>query len=327
MPEPLSHRVKERSPNRRMAVTVCVAAMCEENTLLGASDRMLTAGDVEFEPTTTKIYSITNSNVVMIAGESSLQIEILQRLYAFVAQRLKDMPNEWVPTGDIAIEYHRIYQNIKSTRAERRILNPLGLTVDTFVKRQNELSPHIAKDLTSEILNFEMPAIEAIVTGVDGNGAHIYLVGNSEVNCRDAIGFAAIGAGYWHANSQFMFAGHTRNKPLPETLLLTYAAKKRAEVAPGVGQATDMFTMGPRPGSYVAIHPEVIEDVDKIYRRTRTRATRSVKTANQEVNKYVEQLGKAAAAQEQKTAAPNPTEKPNGKDTSGEESSGTGKPN
>jgi hypothetical protein len=52
--------------------------MCNENILLGAPDRMLTAGDVEFEPTTAKIYEVTNPNVVMIAGESSLQLEILQ---------------------------------------------------------------------------------------------------------------------------------------------------------------------------------------------------------------------------------------------------------
>ena len=116
-------------------------------------------------------------------------------------------------------------------------------------------------------------------------------------------------------------------RPLPETLLLTYAAKKRAEVAPGVGSGTDMFTMGSQPGTYTTILPEVIQDVDKIYKRTRGRSETSIKKANLEVNKYVEQLGKAAAAQEQKTAAPNPTtDKPNGKEA-GEANSGAGKSN
>lgn len=135
-------------------------------------------------------------------------------------------------------------QAIKSKHAEIRALGPLSLTMDSFIKRQKEMTPEIVKDLTSAIVNFDMPEIEAIVTGIDGTGTHIYVVTNSGVECRDAIGFAAIGIAYWHANSQFMFAGHNRMRPLPETLLLTYAAKKRAEVAPGVGSGTDMFTTG-----------------------------------------------------------------------------------
>jgi hypothetical protein len=172
-----------------------------------------------------------------------------------------------------------------------------------------------------------MPAIEAIVSGVDGIGAHIYVVNNSEVTCRDAIGFAAIGAGYWHANSQFMFAGHNRNRPLAETLLLTYAAKRRAEVAPGVGIGTDMFSIGPTPGTYAAIIEPIIKDVDEIYKRTRARAAQSIEESNKEVTKYVEQLGQAATAQQQKTPTPNPTEKTNGEESVGEEGIRTTKPN
>jgi hypothetical protein len=263
----------------------------------------------------------------MIAGEASLQIEILQSLYKFAAERIKERAQEWVPIIDIANEYQSIYQDIKSRKAESRVLRPLGLTRDTFIKRQREMSDSIVENLTKEIVNFEMPAIEAIVSGIDGSGAHIYGANNAEVTCRDAIGFAAIGAGYWHANSQFMFAGHNRNRPLSETLLLTYAAKRRAEVAPGVGIGTDMFSVGPAPGTYGSISKEVIADLGKIYKRTRARATQSIKKSNQEVNEYVEQLGRAAAAQEQKTPTPNPTEKTNGADLGGEEDTGTTKPN
>jgi len=309
-------------------VTVCVAAMCAGNILLGASDRMLTAGDVEFEPESPKIYNPTNSIVVMVAGESSLQMEIMYRVYRWAAEQIKEKPQDWVPVGALAREYHRTYQSIKSEYAEARVLGPLALTLDSFIKRQKEMADSIVKDMTSAIVNFEMPGIEAIITGIDTTGAHIYVVTNSEIACRDAIGFAAIGVGYWHANSQFMFAGHNRVRPLPETLLLTYAAKKRAEVAPGVGVGTDMFTMGPELGSYSTILPGVIEDVDKIYKGTRKRSEASVKKANAEVNKYVEQLSKAAAAQEQRTTSPKPTtDKANGKEAPGETNSGAGKPN
>jgi hypothetical protein len=137
-------------------VTVCVAAMCADNILIGASDRMLTAGDVEFEPETAKIYSITNSSIVMIAGEASLQIEILQSLYKFAAERIKERAQEWLPIIDIANEYQSIYQDIKSRKAESRVLRPLGLTRDTFIRRQREMSDSIVENLTKEIVNFEM---------------------------------------------------------------------------------------------------------------------------------------------------------------------------
>lgn len=310
-----------------VTVTVCVAAMCSSNILLGASDRMLTSGDVEFEPATAKIYNPTNSTVIMIAGESSLQAQILNIIYPWASERIKHKPEEWIRIEELADKYYRGYQSIRSSQAEMRVLGPLGMTLDSFIKRQREMTPEIVKELTQAIVNFEMPDIEAIVAGIDDTGVHLYIVTNNGVVCRDAIGFAAIGIGYWHANSQFMFAEHNRERPLPETLLLTYAAKKRAEVAPGVGIGTDMFTMGPNLGSYFAILPQVIQDVDKIYKRTRTRAKTSIEKANKEVNKYVEQLSKAATAQEQKTATPKPAPDQSGGKETGEADTGTGRPN
>jgi hypothetical protein len=196
------------------------------------------------------------------------------------------------------------------------------MTLDSFAQHQQAMSPKLVSDLSRAIINFDMPGIEAIVAGVDGMGSHIYVVTNSEVSCRDAVGFAAIGVGFWHANSQFMFAGHNRSMPLPETLLLTYAAKRRAEVAPGVGSATDMFTMGPAPGAYSRIKPEIIEDLGKIYKRTRKRAAQSVKKGNDEVTKYVAQLGKEATQQQQVSPAPSETTDREGNE--GAADSGTG---
>jgi hypothetical protein len=288
---------------------------------------MLTAGDVEFEPETSKIYSLSNSTAVMVAGDASLQIEILQSLFKFVGDRIRANPQEWVLIGDIAQEYQSVYQTIKARKAEMRILKPLGLSQNSFIARQGEMSSSVVESLTKEILNFEMPAIEAIICGVDGTGAHMYVASNSDVACRDAIGFAAIGVGFWHANSQFMFAEHNRTRPLPETLLLTYAAKRRAEVAPGVGEGTDMFSIGPDTGSFGTIPDSIIKDLSKIYGRTRVSTAKAIKRSNQEVTRYVEQLAKAAAPQEQPTPTATPTEKTNGAEQVREEGDGTRKPN
>jgi hypothetical protein len=132
----------------------------------------------------------------------------------------------------------------------------------------------------------------------------LLLEGEGDVECLDTVGFAAIGIGRWHANSQFMFAGHDRFKPIPETLLLTYAAKRRAEVSPGVGEGTDMFTIGPRLGSHVRISPQIVDDLGKIYRRIRGSNQKAIKKGNLEVRKYVENLAGTPTPEEQEATPP-----------------------
>lgn len=70
-------------------MTVCVAAMCDTNVIIGASDRMLTAGDIQFEPQQPKIIPLSNSVVVMIAGDSSLQAQIMQKIINDVRERIE----------------------------------------------------------------------------------------------------------------------------------------------------------------------------------------------------------------------------------------------
>ncbi len=126
------------------------------------------------------------------------------------------------------------------------------------MSRQQEMAPELVRQLATELINFVPPRVATIFAGIDAFGAHIYSAQNGDVTCQDGVGFAAIGAGYWHADSQFMFAGHTRTRPMPETLLLSYSAKKRAEVAPGVGEGTDMFFIGPALGSYTLVGEHVL---------------------------------------------------------------------
>jgi hypothetical protein len=74
-----------RKFKRKVPLTVCIAAICEGGIVLGACDKMMTAGDVEFEPQaptgrSMKVFPITNSIAVMTAGDSGLQSEIVQGL-------------------------------------------------------------------------------------------------------------------------------------------------------------------------------------------------------------------------------------------------------
>ena len=118
---------------------------------------------------------------------------------------------------------------------------PLGLNTDMFLAQQKEMSDYFANGLRDQLQNFAGQAVEALIVGSDGDGAHIYEVDFlGTVRCMDDVGFAAIGAGAWHAKSQLMQTGYTKTNTYAYALAQTYAAKRPAEVAPGVGSRTDI---------------------------------------------------------------------------------------
>jgi 20S proteasome alpha/beta subunit len=281
-------------------MTVCIAAMFNDSGVIGASDRMITAGDVQFQPQQTKIIPLSSSIVVTVAGDYALQVEIFQNVRSDVDRRIQNEPDNWWKVSDVADLYSHYYKQVKLKRAETAILAPLGLNNDTWISKQAQMAPQLITQIATELLNFEIPVVETIFAGIDTTGAHIYVADKGSLTCHDGVGFAAIGAGYWHADSQFMFAGHTRQRQLPETLLLTYSAKKRAEVAPGVGEATDMFMVSGL-GSYTAIGDHVLDELEKIYKTTQQSYAESDKQANQQIKAYVEELARATTAKEQAT--------------------------
>jgi hypothetical protein len=70
----------------------------------------------------------------------------------------------------------------------------------------------------------------------------LYLVDKKyDVSCHDDIGFLAIGIGSWHASSQLMQVRYSRGWQFGQAIALAYAAKKQAEIAPGVGPDTDLY--------------------------------------------------------------------------------------
>jgi hypothetical protein len=285
-------------------MTVCVAAICKSPdnafpAILGASDRMVTATDIEFEPQRPKILPLTTSIVAMLAGDSTLQWEVLLNVNSEIIARINAEPKKWLNVRDVADWYARSYNEAKLKRAENAILAPLGLSRDSFITRQHELDSDLIRKLATELKNFDAPDVETIFAGFDTWGPHIYVAYNSQVNCLDPIGFAAIGIGCRHANSQLMFSRHTSDRPFPETLLLIYSAKKRAEAAPGVGEGTDMFRIGPQLGSYTVISQDVLDTVETIYKETLTATQEVLQRGEQKINQYIEQLTKAPPTEKQ----------------------------
>ena len=259
---------------------------------------MLTSGDgeIEFEPAFPKSFPLSSSIVAMTVGDSALQAEILQDVLPLVREQIAARPDVWLKVKDMAELYSSTYIKIKNKRAENAVLGPLGLTRKTFYEGQKSMSDDFINRVTKELVNFYMADFDTIITGIDLDGAHIYVVGNNSLNCFDTVGFAAIGSGARHAQSQFMLARHGRADKQEETILLTYSSKKYSEVAPGVGKATDMFGIGPELGSYFPINEGMLDDLEKMHKRRVRREQIALKKSVKEVHEYTKKLREAAAA-------------------------------
>ena len=309
-------------------MTVCIAAICDTMSIIGACDRMMTSGDIEFEPhldsiakpplpaplsdgynTNQKIYPITNVTVAMTAGDSGLQSQIFGKLLSIVTNRIAAHPKDWISVEEFVQHYIDIYNNIRTQRAQEAILVPFGLNQESFIAKQHEMSSDFLTEILAKLRRFESTftadhGVEVIFAGIDkmAEGAfkpRLYtivktLAGDS-VTCNDSVGFAAVGSGARHAESQFMLAGHSPFSPRAETILLTYIAKKRSEIAPGVGEGTDMFNIGPGWQPFVMLQNIADFDLKKvasIYQTLEDEQKNAVERGKQHMQKYLDEFFK-----------------------------------
>lgn len=307
MPVHLRRSPIGREPEPEKNVTVCVAAIGGGAKIFLASDRMITSGDVEFEPTSIrKVEWFTNSIVAMWAGEAAYQREVLSAVSRRVRTHLQAVPNEWLKVRDVAGWYADEWAAAKRRRAELAVLAPLGLTFADLHAAKHAFSDEVIKTVLQWLADYTLPdehhgVTACIIAGADtdnvipGNYAcHLYRAINGTVSCEDAVGFAAIGAGARHANSHFMQAAFHPTATFEETLWLTYSAKRRAEAAPGVGAGTDIsFIEG--PGTNYPIASEHIVSLDTMFAKVRAREARERRTDTGTVKRWLDKVINAQA--------------------------------
>lgn len=275
-------------------MTVCIAAICrwvQGPTVLTVSDRQLTAGDVAFQPPHTKVFTLSPSLLVLVAGDPLAQLELCR--LAKIELQAKGI-NE---VGAAASVYAQLFRAYRRNRNEEKYLAPLGLDLEQFISRQRDLNPETASQLYRDMLASDWDA-QALIVGVDGTGAHIYLIDQpGTAVCQDGIGFAAIGEGYWHAQSEFMFARYDFTWPYPNALLLAYAAKRRAEAAASVGSSTDLFAVTEEGG--VAEAPEGVHTyVRSLYEKWRSADLRRRDAASSAFAAYMMQASRETEGQQ-----------------------------
>lgn len=244
-------------------MTICIATACYtgngNRAILTASDRMITGGDIQYEPRQMKMCRLTPSSVLLVAGPYQINSEAINKTTRDIVAN---------PVGtleEIAEIYGSNLRKIRMRRAEQTYLAPWGLNLQSFLDRQGQLTPDFSSALIRELDSFPVQDCEAILAGFDSTGiqlCHIDSLGR--VSFHNDIGFLAIGSGATHAKSLFMQLGYTNNWIYSHSLLATYAAKKKAEIAPGVGAETDMHFIDERAVGNIV--PAFYAETQRLYR-------------------------------------------------------------
>ncbi|MFC3231269.1 hypothetical protein ACFOGJ_28735 [Marinibaculum pumilum] len=272
-------------------MTVCIAVRSQRMLLL-ASDRMLTAGDIQFEPNLRKMLFLTPAIAILFSGDADFHAEVTQNVKIEVDKIIHEKPDDWLNVKFIADLYLKYRNELKRRRAEADLLNPLGLSLDEFIIKQKNMHSDIVNRVVEDIISYPVPDVEVIVAGIDMRFGYalpsIYVIQNGEISCSDSISFAAIGSGARHAESELMLARHSYETPNAEALLSLYIGKRAAETAPGVGAETDIWALGANPGDALRIDGPLLEKVDREYRRIKRKADAARNQGRQEIDKFFE---------------------------------------
>ncbi len=253
---------------------------------------MITAGDVEFEQPQPKMWRQGPHAVAMMYGDAAAQAEIARQSEANILHKgLRDL-------SAIAESYLQSLMQYVRRLAEAEVLTPLNLTNDSFFVHQASLSPEIAAQIINQLQEYYIRSGlyrrfgGALLIGADTQGGHIFKIEYGARVLVDRIGFAAAGAGQWHAESQFMFSRYTADWDFPEALSLVYSAKKRAEVAPGVGAETDIVLIATNPPnvSHFPTGAPLVLKLEEIYQSARQRHDDATSLQHKEVRNFVELL-------------------------------------
>lgn len=220
-------------------MTICIATLCEKGKrAVIAADRMITAGDTEFEQEMSKIVQLCGNCAAVTAGSALAHTEILK----CVASDFEGQPKPLLENIVDRVKHHFVELRLK--KAEEESFKPLGLTVKEFLKNQKEMEETVVMRLTRSLEEARLK-LRILIAGVDRTGGHIYYIrdpGTSEI--FDSIGYCAIGSGDRHAEGVLIDNDYTASLPLGKATYLVYEAKRRAEKAPGVGgKFTDIVTI------------------------------------------------------------------------------------
>lgn len=225
-------------------MTICIAALYENGKgCVLASDQMTTAHfpiGYEFEnEEVKKIIKVRETSVayLLTAGDVLFANEVLEGVR-------KEVDAKGVTATPVIAElFRQHYQKVRRQHIIRNELEPRGLTIESYYEGQQRLAQQIVM-MIDNALKSSNPRTELIVAGFGEVCCSVFSIMNpGDLFCHDAIGFAAVGSGGPHAVYSLIESGYKKSMDAKTVYELVEKAKKRSEVAPGVGRGTEIVSV------------------------------------------------------------------------------------
>jgi hypothetical protein len=254
--------------NKGEPMTQLVGAICEDGKkVITVSDRMVSTGDMTltFEQPRAKAELIGPRAIVLSAGtvhEPDLTRE------ARVRARGKDGILE------IAEVLKDVFQEIREKHIVDEVLRP-KTGIKSFAEwhaKQKSIHDMILMNVSEEISHYTL-GLSLILAGVDVEGHLIMIVDPGTYRSYDNLSYCCLGMGGRHADNVFAWYRYSRLFPLNDAVYIAFEAKKRAEMAGGVGQATDILIID--SDGINEVKPDTVNALEGIYHDREAKAERT----------------------------------------------------
>lgn len=251
-------------------MTQLITAICDDNKqIVTISDRMVSTSDMTltFEPEEQKADIIT-SKALILTGGTTHEPDLINDI------RKKSIGKKRIV--EIANIAKDLYQKLRNEHIKDEILKPIGFnSFEEYYQCQKILNEGFSVATIREIENYDLD-VTLLLSGIDENEdskGHIIEISNpGKWRSFDTIGFCCIGMGSRHAMNVFAWYRYTQNIPLNEVIYIVFEAKKRAEIAGGVGKDTDIFIVNNK--GIKKVSNETIKELEGIYNERETKRER-----------------------------------------------------
>jgi 20S proteasome alpha/beta subunit len=227
-------------------MTICIGALAEKSKkLVLASDKMITASipiTYEFEKDDVqKIYSINDDCKILTAGNALTAYEIIEEVKKIIDKQKVDS-NATKNIEEISELVRITYQNYRRNFVIQRFLEPRGLNLTSYYQNQKNLNPGIVQEIENALVNFSI-GVDLLIAGRNLDEiCHLYsVIHPGTLSCHDALGYTCLGSGAPHALYSLIASQYTKDKNINDVKLYVEEAKRRSEVAPGVGNKTEVI--------------------------------------------------------------------------------------
>lgn len=239
-------------------MTQLIGALCDnKNIVVTISDRMVSSGDmtVTFEPDKPKHQKITDKCAILTAGTL---------MEPCLIEDIKERGRNELDIRKVVDISKSEFSSLKTKRIEEEILHPQGFaSFSDFHEKSQRIHDAIIMQISDMIRRHTLDLC-LLVVGVDDKGGHLWMISDPGTEaCFDAVGFCCPGIGQRHTDPVFALYRYSPAISPKEALLIAYEAKKRAEMAGGIGRTTDATIIS--QDGIEEIDPETLQELEEIH--------------------------------------------------------------